>query len=69
MILGTIATAETIIGIKYETLDPILYCLEKGMRSDEIARELDVDEDTVKRVENTVEAAELRRGMPYPAPI
>ncbi len=69
LLLGSIITDEIILGVKYETLDPILYFLEQGMGISEIARELNVDEETVKRVENTIAIAKLRREMPFPAPI
>jgi NAD+ synthase len=62
-------TDEALMGISYETLDSILFYLEKEMKISEIARELDVNEDTVKRVENTVEMGKLRREMPFAAPI
>jgi NAD+ synthase len=64
-----ILTDEALMGISYETLDSILFCLEKGMKSNEIARDLEIDENTVKKVENTVEMAKLRREMPFVAEI
>ncbi|MFB0563075.1 MAG: NAD(+) synthase [Candidatus Lokiarchaeia archaeon] len=69
LLLGSMVTDEIIIGMKYETLDYILYFLEQGIKSSEIARELDVDEDTVKRVKNTVAMAKLRREIPFAPPI
>lgn len=69
LIEGSVVTDEVLIGLKYETLDTILYFLEKGMKTSEIARELDVDENIVKKVENSVEMAKLRREMPFAAPI
>ena len=65
LIAGSVVTDDVLTGIKYEALDPILYLLEQGMRSSEIARMLDVDEETVIKVENTVKMAELRREMPF----
>ena len=69
LIAGSIVTDEVLMSMKYETLDSILYLLEKGMKSSKIAIELGIDEDTVKRVENTVSMAKLRREMPYAPPI
>ncbi|MBS7249739.1 MAG: NAD(+) synthase [Candidatus Freyarchaeota archaeon] len=64
LIAGAVVTDEILIGMKYETLDSILYCLERGMGISEIAGELGVEENTVERVANTVEMAKLRREMP-----
>ncbi|MEX2706820.1 MAG: NAD(+) synthase [Candidatus Freyrarchaeum guaymaensis] len=69
LIAGSIVTDEVLLGIKYETLDSILFLLEKGMENSEIARRLGVDEDTVKKVEKTVAMANVRREMPFAAPI
>ncbi len=62
---GFIITDEVFMGIKYETLDTILYCLEKGMKSDEIAKELNIDEQLVKKCEYSIEVANMRRQMPF----
>jgi NAD+ synthase len=65
LIAGSVVTDEVLIGMNYETLDSILYCIEKGMKISEIARELEVEESTVERVANSVEMAKLRREMPF----
>ncbi len=69
LLLGSIVTDEVLTGVKYEVLDPILYFLEHGMKNSEIAERLEVDESIVKRVENSVIIANLRREMPFAAPI
>nr|MDO8079300.1 NAD(+) synthase [Candidatus Freyarchaeota archaeon] len=69
LILGSLITDEIIMGMKYETMDAILYCLEQGMKTSEITEKLDVDEATVKKVERTVAYANMRRELPYAAPI
>lgn len=69
LMLGSIITDEILIGIKFETLDPILKLLEMGWERSEIVGELGVDENTVIRVENTIAMAKLRREMPFAAPI
>lgn len=66
---GSIITDEVLMGMSYETLDPILYYLERGMETSEISGKLDIDEGTVKMVENSIAIAELRRMMPFAAPI
>lgn len=57
-------TDEEVFGIDYTTLDRILVRLERGAKSDAIAQELTIGEDTVKRVEQMVAAAALIRGAP-----
>nr|MDO8079299.1 NAD(+) synthase [Candidatus Freyarchaeota archaeon] len=69
LIMGSVVTDETLIGMKLETLDSILYYLEQGMETSEIAVKLDVDEIMVKKVENSVEMGKLRREMPFVASI
>nr|MDO8075603.1 NAD(+) synthase [Candidatus Freyarchaeota archaeon] len=64
LLAGSIITDEVITGIKYEILDPILYLLEKGLDSSEIARKLDINKDIVVKVENSIAVAKLRREMP-----
>ena len=53
--------AETELGIKYETLDLILYGLERFMNQEEISLQLKVDEAIVKKVKNKWLAAEHKR--------
>ena len=65
IILGSIVTDENLLGMSFETLDPILYLLEQGMNTSEIASALEVDLETVKMIENTVAMAKLRREMPF----
>ncbi|MHA1209414.1 MAG: hypothetical protein ACTSSA_08860 [Candidatus Freyarchaeota archaeon] len=65
MILGSIVTDENLLGMSFETLGPILYLLEQGMSTSEIASALEVDLETVKMIENTVAMAKLRREMPF----
>nr|MDO8079289.1 NAD(+) synthase [Candidatus Freyarchaeota archaeon] len=69
LILGSVITDELIIRMKYEIMDAILYCLEQGMKTSEIAEKLSVDEAAVKKVERTVAYANMRRELPYAAPI
>lgn len=69
LFLGSLITDELLIHMKYETMDAILYCLEQGMKISEITEKLNVDENTVKKVENTVALANMRREIPYAAPI
>jgi NAD+ synthase len=64
-LLGFIFTDEAFMGINYEKLDTILYCLERGMKSDEIAKEVNIDESIVKRYESSIEIANMRRQMPF----
>jgi len=56
--------AETELEIKYETLDLILYGLERFMDTDEIAQELDMERATVERVKRRWLANEHKRRMP-----
>jgi len=53
--------AETELGIKYETLDLILYGLERFMNPQEIAQQLNVEKTLVERVKNRWLAAEHKR--------
>jgi NAD+ synthase len=55
--------AETELGIKYETLDLILYGLERFMDQDEIASQLKIDEALVEKVKTKWLAAEHKRRM------
>jgi len=56
--------AETELGIKYETLDLILYGLEKFMRIEEIADQLGIQKTIVKTVKERWLANEHKRRMP-----
>ena len=51
-------------GIKYETLDLILYGLERFMDTEEIAEQLKLDKASVEKVKNRWLAAEHKRRMP-----
>lgn len=59
--------AETELGIKYETLDLILYGLERFMTTEEIARQLNIGNALVKKVKSRWLAAEHKRLMPLTA--
>ncbi len=56
--------AETELGIKYETLDLILYGLEKFMTTDEIADQLSIQKPIVTVVKSRWLANEHKRRMP-----
>jgi NAD+ synthase len=55
--------AEIELGIKYETLDLILYGLERFMTTEEIARHLNIENMLVKKVKNRWLSAEHKRRM------
>ena len=55
--------AETELGIKYETLDLILYGLERFMTTEEIALQLNIENTLVKKVKNRWLSAEHKRRM------
>ena len=57
-------TAENELGIKYETLDLILYGLERFMCSEEIANQLSIQKSTVEKVKARWLANEHKRRMP-----
>ncbi len=59
--------AETELGIKYETLDLILFGLERFMTIEEIAHQLRVRNSLVKKVKARWLATEHKRGMPLTA--
>jgi NAD+ synthase len=59
--------AETELGIKYETLDLILYGLERFMPTEEIALQLNIENALVKRVKSKWLATEHKRRMPLTA--
>ncbi len=56
--------AEEELGIEYETLDLILYGLEHFMKSEEIARQLDVKKERVNRIKLRWISMEHKRRMP-----
>jgi NAD+ synthase len=56
--------AETELGIKYETLDLILYGLERFMGTEEIAQQLSIEKTLVEKVKNRWLAIEHKRRMP-----
>jgi NAD+ synthase len=56
--------AETELGIKYETLDLILYGLERFMPTEEVAQQLSVEKTLVEKVKNRWLSAEHKRRMP-----
>jgi len=53
--------AETELGIKYETLDLILYGLERFMTTEEIAQQINIENTLVKKVKNRWLSAEHKR--------
>jgi NAD+ synthase len=53
--------AETELGMKYETLDLILYGLERFMTTEEIARQLNIENTLVKKVKSRWLSAEHKR--------
>lgn len=59
--------AETELGIKYETLDLILYGLERFMATEEIAQQLNIGTALVKKVKSRWLASEHKRRMPLTA--
>ena len=56
--------AETELGIKYETLDLILYGLERFMTTGEIANQLKIEKSTVETVKRRWLSNEHKRRMP-----
>lgn len=56
--------AESELEIKYETLDLILYGLERFMKPQEITEQLGIEEAIVNRVQNRILATEHKRRMP-----
>jgi NAD+ synthase len=56
-------TAEKELGIKYDQLDLILYGLEHFMRTEEIAKQLEVKRDMVDRIKDRWLSAEHKRRM------
>jgi NAD+ synthase len=57
-------SAENELGIKYETLDLIMYGLERFMATEEIANQLNIQKDTVDKVKKRWLANEHKRRMP-----
>ena len=57
-------TAENELGIKYETLDLILYGLERFMATEEIANQLSIQKSIVEKVKVRWLANEHKRRMP-----
>jgi len=56
--------AETELGIKYETLDLILYGLERFMTKEEIAKQLVIRETIVEKVKDRWQQMEHKRRLP-----
>ena len=56
--------AESELGIKYETLDLILYGLERFMTAEEIATQLEIEKYLVEKVKSRWVANEHKRRMP-----
>jgi NAD+ synthase len=57
-------SAEDELGIKYETLDLILYGLERFLEIKEIAEQLDLPERQVEQIKKRWLAVEHKRRMP-----
>jgi NAD+ synthase len=57
-------TAEEELGLKYETLDLILYGLEHFMKTDEIAEQLGLQKALVEKVKKRWQSMEHKRRMP-----
>ena len=57
-------SAESELGIKYETLDLILYGLERFMATEEIANQLSIQKSIVDKVKSRWLANEHKRRMP-----
>jgi NAD+ synthase len=56
--------AESELEIKYETLDLILYGLERFMKPAEVAEQLGIDQAIVNRVQTRILSTEHKRRMP-----
>jgi NAD+ synthase len=56
--------AESELEIKYETLDLILFGLERFMKSEEIASQLEIDRAVVERIKERLLLTEHKRRMP-----
>ncbi|MCL2172224.1 MAG: NAD+ synthase [Nitrososphaerota archaeon] len=56
--------AESELGIKYESLDLILYGLEKLMPTNEIANQLDVEENTIETIKKRLLHNKHKRRLP-----
>jgi NAD+ synthase len=56
--------AETELGIRYETLDLILYGLERFMTTEEVARQLSIEKALVSKVKSRWLSAEHKRRAP-----
>jgi NAD+ synthase len=56
--------AETELGIKYETLDLILYGLERFMTTEEIAQQLSVKKPLIEKVKSRGLSVEHKRRLP-----
>ena len=68
--LWTGQTDEEELGIKYEYLDKILYLMtNKGLKTDEISKELNIQHDEVLRIKNMVKASKHKLSSPTIAEI
>jgi NAD+ synthase len=57
-------TAEGELGLKYETLDLILYGLESFISTKELAKQLNVEQNTIETVKNRLLYNEHKRQLP-----
>ena len=63
-------TDEYAIGLRYETLDLILYGLECGMSREQIVNQLNCEQETVEYVDKLAEKSGYKREVPYvPGPV
>ncbi len=58
-------TDEYAIGLPYETLDLVLYGLECGVSREQMADQLDCEQETIKYVNELVKRSRYKRETPY----
>lgn len=57
-------TDENELGIRYKTLDKLLYTLESGLKKEEVAKELKLDLRNIESICKRVECSKHKRSMP-----
>jgi len=57
--------AEDELGVKYDTLDLVLYGLEHFMKNKDIAQQLNIREELVNRIKLRWLSMEHKRNMPF----
>ncbi len=55
---------EVLMGFSYEQLDQILYGLEKGLPDQDIAKELDIDKQSIQSIKTATVMEQVKREMP-----